>query len=55
LKFPEITVGAFFGKALKIAQGWGHTHASRGLADLKKLGRLTEEKTGKSKAAKGKR
>jgi cobalt-precorrin-5B (C1)-methyltransferase len=51
LKFPEITVGAFFGKALKIAQGWGHTHASRGLADLKKLGRLTAEKTGDAKLA----
>ena len=33
--FLEITVGAFFGKAVKIAQGFGHTHASRGLADLK--------------------
>ena len=51
LKFPEITVGAFFGKALKIAQGWGHTHASRGLADLKKLGRLTAETTGDAKLA----
>ncbi|MBI4797084.1 MAG: cobalt-precorrin-5B (C(1))-methyltransferase [Deltaproteobacteria bacterium] len=51
LKFPGITVGAFFGKALKIAQGWGHTHASRGLADLKKLGRLTEEKTGDTQLA----
>jgi len=48
LQFAEITVGAFFGKALKIAQGWGHTHASRGLADLKKLGRLTGEITGDS-------
>jgi cobalt-precorrin-5B (C1)-methyltransferase len=46
LGFAEITVGAFFGKALKIAQGWGHTHASRGLADLKQLGRLVLEKTG---------
>jgi cobalt-precorrin-5B (C1)-methyltransferase len=51
LKFSEITVGAFFGKALKIAQGWGHTHASRGLADLKKLGRLTAETTGDAKLA----
>lgn len=51
LKFTEITVGAFFGKALKIAQGWGHTHASRGLADLKKLGRLTLEKTGDASLA----
>jgi cobalt-precorrin-5B (C1)-methyltransferase len=39
--FPEITAAAFFGKALKIAQGFGHTHASRGLADLKELGRWT--------------
>lgn len=46
LKFAEITVGAFFGKAVKIAQGKGHTHASRGLADLKELGRLVLEKTG---------
>ena len=48
LKFSEITVAAFFGKALKIAQGFGHTHASRGLANLKELGRLTGEKTGDS-------
>jgi cobalt-precorrin-5B (C1)-methyltransferase len=46
MKFPEITVGAFFGKALKMAQGFGHTHASRGLADLAKLGRLTLDLTG---------
>jgi cobalt-precorrin-5B (C1)-methyltransferase len=39
--FLEITAGAFFGKAVKIAQGFGHTHASRGLADLKELGRWT--------------
>jgi cobalt-precorrin-5B (C1)-methyltransferase len=51
IKFPEITVGAFFGKALKIAQGWGHTHASRGLANLKELGRLTGEKTGDPRLA----
>jgi cobalt-precorrin-5B (C1)-methyltransferase len=44
--FPEITVGAFFGKALKMAQGFGHTHASQGLADLKKLGRWTQDLTG---------
>jgi cobalt-precorrin-5B (C1)-methyltransferase len=44
--FPEITVAAFFGKALKIAQGFGHTHASRGLADLKELGRWTLDLTG---------
>jgi cobalt-precorrin-5B (C1)-methyltransferase len=46
LRFAEITVGAFFGKAVKIAQGKGHTHASRGLADLKALGRLVLETTG---------
>jgi cobalt-precorrin-5B (C1)-methyltransferase len=44
--FLEITTGAFFGKAVKIAQGFGHTHASRGLADLKELGRVTLELTG---------
>ena len=51
MKVPEITVGAFFGKAVKISQGWGHTHASRGLADLNKLGRMTEEKTRDAKLA----
>jgi cobalt-precorrin-5B (C1)-methyltransferase len=44
--FAEITVGAFFGKALKMAQGFGHTHASRGLVDLKELGRWTLNLTG---------
>ena len=44
--FSEIATGAFFGKALKIAQGFGHTHASRGLADLKALGRWTLDLTG---------
>lgn len=51
LRFAEITVGAFFGKAVKIAQGWGHTHASRGLADLKELGRLVLEKTADARLA----
>jgi cobalt-precorrin-5B (C1)-methyltransferase len=45
-RFREITVAAFFGKALKIAQGFGHTHASRGLANLAELSRLTLELTG---------
>jgi cobalt-precorrin-5B (C1)-methyltransferase len=49
--FPEITAGAFFGKALKIAQGFGHTHASRGLADLRGLGRWTRELTGNADLA----
>jgi cobalt-precorrin-5B (C1)-methyltransferase len=44
--FLKITAGAFFGKALKIAQGFGHTHASRGLADLRQLGRWTQDLTG---------
>jgi cobalt-precorrin-5B (C1)-methyltransferase len=51
LGFSGITAGAFFGKALKIAQGFGHTHASRGLADLKELGRLTKELTGDGRLA----
>jgi cobalt-precorrin-5B (C1)-methyltransferase len=49
--FVEITAGAFFGKALKIAQGFGHTHASRGLADLKALGRRTLDLTGNAELA----
>jgi cobalt-precorrin-5B (C1)-methyltransferase len=44
--FKEISAAAFFGKALKIAQGFGHTHASRGLANLKELGRWTLDLTG---------
>lgn len=44
--FSEIATGAFFGKAVKIAQGFGHTHASRGLADLKALGGWTLDLTG---------
>jgi len=51
LKFSGIIVGAFFGKAVKIAQGWGHTHASRGLANLKELGRLVLEQTGDARLA----
>jgi len=51
MKFSEITAAAFFGKALKIAQGFGHTHASRGLADLKELGRLTLSLTGNTALA----
>jgi cobalt-precorrin-5B (C1)-methyltransferase len=51
LGFGEITTGAFFGKALKIAQGFGHTHASRGLANLRQLGRLSEEISGDAKLA----
>jgi cobalt-precorrin-5B (C1)-methyltransferase len=50
--FSKITVGAFFGKALKIAQGFGHTHASRGLADLQEFGRWTLDLTGDALLAK---
>ena len=49
--FSEITAAAFFGKALKIAQGFGHTHASRGLADLQELGRWTLDLTGDTSLA----
>lgn len=51
LGFNKVTVAAFFGKGLKIAQGWGHTHASRGLANLKELGRLSREITGDGRLA----
>jgi cobalt-precorrin-5B (C1)-methyltransferase len=46
LKFQEIIVGAFFAKALKISQGKGHTHASRGLPNLAALADLTRDLTG---------
>jgi cobalt-precorrin-5B (C1)-methyltransferase len=46
LGFRQITVAAFFAKALKIAQGKGHTHASRGLPNLAALGRWTLVQTG---------
>lgn len=49
--FQEITAAAFFGKALKMAQGFGHTHASRGLANLKELGHWTLELTGDARLA----
>ncbi len=51
LGFSQITAAAFFGKALKIAQGKGHTHAARGLANLAALGHLTQEKTGDTRLA----
>ncbi len=46
LGFSHLTIGAFFGKALKMAQGFSHTHASQGLANFGELGRWTEEITG---------
>lgn len=35
--FPDITVACFFGKAVKIGQGYTHTHASRGRIDFNSL------------------
>lgn len=46
LGFQDLTVAAFFGKALKIAQGLGHTHAHRGEIDLNLLARWTQDLTG---------
>ncbi len=46
LGFPRVRVAAFFGKAVKMAQGFRHTHASRGLADLAELGRWVKNLTG---------
>jgi cobalt-precorrin-5B (C1)-methyltransferase len=44
--FRQIIVSAFFGKAMKIAQGLGHTHASRGEVDLDLLSEWTRDLTG---------
>lgn len=49
--FRRVTVAAFFGKALKMAQGLRNTHASKGPVDLKLLGRWTEEITGNRELA----
>jgi len=49
--FDQITVGAFFGKAVKIAQGFGHTHASQGLIDFPKVGRWLQAATGDARLA----
>ncbi|MDD3581930.1 MAG: cobalt-precorrin-5B (C(1))-methyltransferase [Desulfobacca sp.] len=46
LGFHHLSVGAFLGKALKMAQGFGNTHASHGLASFRKLGCWTEARTG---------
>jgi cobalt-precorrin-5B (C1)-methyltransferase len=51
LGFGEITVAAFFAKALKMAQGKGHTHASRGLPNLVDLGGWTLKQTGDDELA----
>ncbi|MBM4295891.1 MAG: cobalt-precorrin-5B (C(1))-methyltransferase [Deltaproteobacteria bacterium] len=49
--FVRVTVAAFFGKALKMAQGLRNTHASRGPVDLGLLGRWTAEITGRRELA----
>lgn len=45
LGMAKIIAAVFFGKALKIAQGLGQTHASRGEVDLNLLARWTRELT----------
>ncbi len=51
LGFRKITVAAFFGKAMKIAQGLGHTHASQGEVDLDLLAQWTGDLTGSAALA----
>jgi cobalt-precorrin-5B (C1)-methyltransferase len=50
-RFPRVTVAAFFGKALKMAQGMRNTHASKGPVDLALLGRSAAEITGNEELA----
>ncbi|MBM4275100.1 MAG: cobalt-precorrin-5B (C(1))-methyltransferase [Deltaproteobacteria bacterium] len=50
-RFRRVTVAAFFGKALKMAQGLRNTHASKGPVDLGLLGRWTAEITGSQELA----
>lgn len=51
LGFRQVTVGAFVGKAVKIAQGFGQTHASRGLIDFAALGQWVGRATGNPELA----
>lgn len=46
LGFRQVMVAAFVGKAVKMAQGFGQTHASRGLIDFAALGRWVGKATG---------
>lgn len=46
LGFRQVTVGAFMGKAVKMAQGFGQTHASRGFIDFAALGQWVGRATG---------
>lgn len=45
LGFERITTLCFMGKALKIAQGLGQTHASQGAVDMEFLSKLAYEET----------
>ncbi len=45
LGFSKILVGAYIGKALKMAQGFSQTHASRGMASFSDLALWLREKT----------
>ncbi len=51
LGFSQVLVAAFLGKALKIAQGFRHTHASQGLINFTRLGRWVLEKSGNATLA----
>ncbi len=51
MKFSRVIVAAFFGKAVKMAQGLPNTHASQGMVDLRDLGRSVQEITGNSHLA----
>ena len=51
MKFSRVMVAAFFGKAVKMAQGLPNTHASQGMVDLRDLGRSVQEITGNSHLA----
>ncbi|MGQ9920672.1 MAG: cobalt-precorrin-5B (C(1))-methyltransferase [Desulfobacca sp.] len=51
LGFRHLTIAAFFGKAMKMAQGLAQTHASQGEVDLRLLARWTQELTGSAALA----
>ncbi len=43
MRFDRLVIGAFFGKAVKMAQGFEHTHASEGAVDFGSLAEWGEE------------
>jgi cobalt-precorrin-5B (C1)-methyltransferase len=45
LEFKHLIVAAFFGKALKMAQGLSNTHASKGRVDFVNLKQWVQEET----------